>query len=111
VDWLETVTERLSTLGVGRALRQSSGQVYLFGSRARGAATRRSDLDLLVLWETDLPHLERIGRVLWALRDLPVVVEPVVLTPEEFQDRRELPFLRGVMKEARLLYERGETAA
>ena len=42
---------------------------------------------------------------------MPVVVEPVVLTPQEFQDRRELPFLRGVMKEARLLYERGETAA
>ena len=103
MEWLKTVTERLSALGVGR--------VYLFGSRARGAATRRSDLDLLVLWETDLPHLERIGRVLWALRDLPVVVEPVVLTPQEFQDRRELPFLRGVMKEARLLYERRETAA
>jgi predicted nucleotidyltransferase len=103
MDWLDTLAVQLSALGVER--------VYLFGSHARGSSTSRSDLDLLVLWETDLPPLERIGRVLWALRELPVVVEPVVLTPKEFQERRELPFLRGVMKEARLIYERGETAA
>lgn len=86
-------------------------RVYLFGSHARGTATRRSDLDLLVLWETDLPPLERIGQVLWALRDLPFAVEAVILTPQEFANRRELPFLRGVMKEAKLIYECGETAA
>ncbi len=102
MDWLEPACEALKALGVER--------VYLFGSHARGTATRRSDLDLLVLWPTDLPPLERIGRVLWALRALPLPVEAVVLTPEEFAARRELPFLRGVMKEARLIYECGETA-
>jgi predicted nucleotidyltransferase len=86
-------------------------RVYLFGSHARGTATRRSDLDLLIFWETDLPPLERIGQVLWALRDLPFPVEAVVLTPQEFENRRELPFLRGVLKEAKLIYERGKTAA
>lgn len=82
----------------------------LFGSHARGTPTRRSDLDLLVLWNTNLPPLERIGQVLWALRDLPMPVEAIVLTPQEFQSRCEGPFLRGVMKEARRIYERGETA-
>ena len=101
--WLELVRERLGAMGVER--------IYLFGSYARGTATRRSDLDLLVLWPTELPPLERLGRVLWALRDLPLPVEAIVLTPQEFASRRELPFLRGVMKEARLIYERGETAA
>lgn len=103
VGWLEAVRERLGAMGVD--------QVYLFGSHARGTATRRSDLDLLVLWQTELPPLERMGRVLWALRDLPWPVEAIVLTPQEFGNRRELPFLRGVMKEAKLIYERGETAA
>jgi predicted nucleotidyltransferase len=103
VVWLELVRERLGAMGVER--------VYLFGSYARGTATRRSDLDLLVLWPTELPPLERLGQVLWALRDLPLPVEAIVLTPQEFASRRELPFLRGVMKEARLIYERGETAA
>jgi predicted nucleotidyltransferase len=103
VGWLEAVRERLGAMGVER--------VYLFGSHARGTATRRSDLDLLVLWETDLPPLERIGQVLWALRELPFAVEAVILTPQEFENRRGLPFLRGVMQEAKLIYERGKTAA
>ena len=103
VVWLELVRERLGAMGVER--------VYLFGSYARGTATRRSDLDLLVLWPTELPPLERLGQVLWALRDLPLPVEAIVLTPQEFASRRELPFLRGVMKEARLIYERGEATA
>ncbi|GIW24937.1 MAG: hypothetical protein KatS3mg069_1204 [Meiothermus sp.] len=101
-DWA-AVAERLAPLGVER--------VYLFGSHARGTATRRSDLDLLVLWETPLSPLERIGTVLSALKDLPWVVEPVVLTPAELENRRDLPFLKGVLKEAKLLYERGKTTA
>jgi len=100
---LDAVAERLAPLGVER--------VYLFGSHARGTATRRSDLDLLVLWETPLSPLERIGQILLALRELPWVMEPVVLTPAEFEERRDLPFLKGVLKEAKLLYERGKTAA
>jgi len=103
VGWLELVRERLGTMGVER--------VYLFGSHARGTATRRSDVDLLVLWETDLPPLERMGQVLWALRDLPLPVEAIVLNQQEFASRRELPFLRSVIKEAKLIYERGKTAA
>ncbi len=100
--WLPGAVNRLAALGVER--------VFLFGSWARGRATRRSDLDLLVIWQTDLPPTERIGLVLQALKDAPLSVEPVVYTPEEFADRRDLPFLRGVLKEARVLYERGEAA-
>lgn len=101
--WLPVAARRLAALGVDRVL--------LFGSWARGRASRRSDLDLLIVWPTDLPPLERIGRVLQTLRDAPLPVEPVVYTPEEFADRRDLPFLRAVLQEARVLYERGETAA
>lgn len=54
--------------------------------------------------------LERIGWLLWALRDLPLPVDAIVLTPQEFASRCQLSFLRGVMKEAKLIYERGETA-
>lgn len=100
--WLPGAVNSLAALGVERVL--------LFGSWARGRATRRSDLDLLVVWQTDLPPLERIGRVLRALKDAPLPIEPVVYTPQEFMGRRDLPFLRGVLEEARVLYERGETA-
>ncbi|MDW8482504.1 MAG: nucleotidyltransferase domain-containing protein [Meiothermus sp.] len=77
----------------------------MFGSHAWGAAPRCSDLDLLV-WQTSLPPLERIGRVPRTLGELPWGVEPVVLTPAELEEeRRRLPFLRSVLKEARLVYE------
>ncbi|BAW00477.1 DNA polymerase beta domain-containing protein region [Thermus thermophilus] len=37
--------------------------------------------------------------------------QAIVLTPEEFQERRELPFLQGVLLEAKPLYERGKAPA
>ena len=83
----------------------------LFGSHARGTADRRSDLDLLVVARTSLPPLERIGLVLELLKDAPLPVEALVLTPEEFQERRDLPFLQGVLREAKPLYERGKAPA
>jgi len=53
--------------------------LYLFGSHARGTATQHSDLDLLVLWETDLPPLERIGQV----DGRPGSLDAGPLTPED----------------------------
>ncbi|WP_018112047.1 nucleotidyltransferase domain-containing protein [Thermus igniterrae] len=85
--------------------------LYPFGSHARGTADRRSDLDLLVVARTDLPPLARIGLVLELLHDAPLPVEALVLTPEELAERRELPFLQGVLREARPIYERGKTPA
>ncbi|GAA6756813.1 nucleotidyltransferase domain-containing protein [Thermus thalpophilus] len=99
--YLEGAVERLRSAFALEAL-------YLFGSHARGTADARSDLDLLVVAETDLPPLERIGRVLELLKDAPLPVEAIVLTPRELAERKDLPFLAGVLKEAVPLYERGE---
>ena len=56
-----------------------------FGSYARGVADAWSDLDLVVVIETDLPRLER-GQLLADLYDaLPVSLDLVVFTPSEFQ--------------------------
>ncbi|TBH21219.1 nucleotidyltransferase domain-containing protein [Thermus thermamylovorans] len=85
--------------------------LYLFGSHARGTADPRSDLDLLVVARTPLPPLKRIGLVLELLQDAPVPVDVLVLTPEELDERRELPFLRGILRGALPLYERGKEAA
>jgi predicted nucleotidyltransferase len=80
--------------------------VLLFGSRARGTATRRSDLDLLLVCETPAGPLERIERVLRLLQDSPWPVEPVVLTPGELQSMSHRPFIRRILAEGRILYER-----
>ena len=68
-------SEPLHPAGVKRAV--------AFGSYARGVAGARSDLDLVVVIETDLPRLER-GRLLGDLCDaLPVSLDVLVSTRAE----------------------------
>ena len=56
-----------------------------FGSDARGVADAWSDLDLVVVIETDLPRLDR-GGLLGDLYDaLPVSLDLLVFTPREFE--------------------------
>ena len=70
-------SEPLRAAGVKRAI--------AFGSYARGVADAWSDLDLVVVMETDLPRLDR-GRLLGELYDsLPVSLDVLVFTPAEFE--------------------------
>jgi predicted nucleotidyltransferase len=73
----QRATAILRAAGVRRAV--------VFGSWARGEADGFSDLDLVVVMNTDLPRVER-GRELLAQLDkaLPVVVDLIVYTPAEF---------------------------
>ncbi len=69
--------EPLSAAGAKRAI--------AFGSYARGVADAWSDLDLVVVIETDLPRLDR-GGLLGDLYDaLPVSLDLLVFTPPEFE--------------------------
>ena len=103
-SWLEE--------GVARLVRELEPErIVLFGSWARGTATRRSDIDLCVIWKTDLSPLDRIGKVLVLLKDAPRPIEAVVYTPEELVRMEESPFIRRIVKEGKVLYERGRIAA
>lgn len=76
-DLARIASEPLRAAGVQRAV--------AFGSYARGVADAWSDLDLVVVMETDLPRLER-GRLLAGLYDaLPVSLDVLVFTPAEFE--------------------------
>jgi predicted nucleotidyltransferase len=81
-------------------------RVILFGSWARGEASRDSDLDLLVV----LPLAEsrhRIAlRLLKALAGLPVPKDVIVLSPEEWELKRDIPgtIAYPADREGRLLY-------
>ena len=69
--------EPLHAAGASRAI--------AFGSYARGVADAWSDLDLVVVMETDLPRVER-GVLLGDLYDvIPVSLDLLVFTPSEFE--------------------------
>jgi len=83
-------------------------KVILFGSRARGEARLGSDLDILVIQDSDEPRYRRSAPLYAALANLPVEVEVVVYTPAEMEEwagvRQAL--VTTALREGRVLYER-----
>lgn len=64
-------------------------RIYLFGSRARGAAPPDSDYDLLVVVSAwDLPGYRRDQLACRALRGVGAAKDVLVLTRAEFEARR-----------------------
>lgn len=61
-------------------------RIILFGSRARGDHRPDSDVDLLVVKESDEPRYARSGKLYTALARLPVEVEILVYTPVEIAE-------------------------
>jgi len=66
-------------------------EVILFGSYAKGKATEDSDIDLLIISESKERFFERQATVRRLLRDLKkkIPVSPIVLTPQELEDRKK----------------------
>ena len=61
--------------------------IYLFGSTASGTARYGSDIDILLVTETDERPIDRGIDILNAL-DIDTTVDLIVLTPEEFTKYR-----------------------
>jgi len=83
-------------------------RIILFGSWARGNATPRSDVDLLVILpKVDNKRLAAVG-IRRILADLPVAKDILVTTPEEIDRKGHLigTILRPALEEGKVLYER-----
>ncbi|NJO83371.1 MAG: nucleotidyltransferase domain-containing protein [Blastochloris sp.] len=82
-------------------------RIVLFGSHARQTARTNSDLDLLVVEESDLPRYRRAARYLRALTGLFPAKDVVVWTPSEIAAWSQVPnaFITTALREGRVLYE------
>lgn len=95
---LQQIVARLSALpGVER--------ISVFGSYAHGRADLFTDLDVLVVMETEQPFTERL-RMLYGLLAAPVDMDLVCYTPHEFSQLQDQPFLKRVRQEEVVLYEK-----
>ncbi|MGC8873284.1 MAG: nucleotidyltransferase domain-containing protein [Chloroflexia bacterium] len=93
--YLSCLREELERLKC--ALREiGAREVCLFGSGARGKSHWGSELDLLVVLDTELPFVDRLSLLYLAL--LPrMPVDILAYTPEEFTVLRESnPLVRSV---------------
>lgn len=82
-------------------------KVILFGSHARHDATRRSDLDLLVIVPMAEHRIEESVRLRLALRNLPIAVDLIVYTRADVEQRGNLPgtMLYHALREGKVLYD------
>jgi predicted nucleotidyltransferase len=86
-------------------------KIILFGSYARGEAREDSDIDLLIVAETDLPPPERYPAVRRVVGDLPYAFDLFLIPPAQYHRRRtvvnNLEYLAD--KYGRVMYERSAT--
>jgi predicted nucleotidyltransferase len=82
-------------------------KIILFGSYCAGEIGEWSDLDMVIVKETDAPFLDRTRHVLALLRPR-VGLDVLVYTPEEFEQlSRERAFLREeIVAKGQVIYER-----
>lgn len=79
-------------------------RIILFGSMARDKAALASDLDLLIVMDSDLDFIERTAQIYRCFKP-EVGMDIMVYTPEEFDRMRTNPFIRNIIAEGRVLYE------
>jgi len=100
-ELLDNIVQRILLVG-------SPHRIVLFGSRARGDTHEDSDLDLLIIEDSDLPRYRRAPRYLRALLGVFPAKDVVVWTPAEVESWRQVPnaFVTTALREGRTLYER-----
>jgi len=83
-------------------------RIILFGSAARGDAGPDSDVDLLVVTRVKGSKREKAVEIGVALNGIPVPMDVVVTTPENFECRKEVAgtIERPAAREGRLIYAR-----
>ena len=83
-------------------------KIILFGSYAYGKPRANSDVDLLIIKETEKPFYNRWAEVCRIVSDLRryIPFSPFVLTPTEWQIRVEMgdPFIQEIFEKGKILY-------
>ena len=80
--------------------------ILVFGSVARGTATEDSDLDLMVIMDTDLPYFERTLAVRRCIGVTTVPIDILAFTPEEIEEgkTKKGSIISEVLNTGRVIY-------
>lgn len=83
-------------------------KIFLFGSYATGQANENSDIDLLVIKNTQEPRHKRSLEIQKLLIGSKLPVDILVYTNDEFEEEKSLKnsFVNSAIHGAQLIYER-----
>ncbi len=100
-DQIEEITQRI-------VASVEPDRVILFGSRARGDNSERSDYDICVL-KTGVPHRRTLAKQIYRLLyDSGAAVDVIVETPERFEQLKNNRFLvyNAIAEHGRVIYDK-----
>jgi uncharacterized protein len=84
-------------------------KIIIFGSYAKETTHENSDLDLLIIQETDEPKYKRSKTIRQLFDQQPCAMDILVYTPNEYEHLMQfkslIPYI--ATKEGKIVYERG----
>lgn len=115
---MEMVTSKRTVLSIQeiesafRPVLQTAGalKAILYGSYARGEADEYSDIDLIIVANTERRFVDRYEDFWPLVKHAAKSVDLLVYTPSELEEmiRRHNPFIARVLEEGVVIYEAGQ---
>lgn len=103
------LTEKEIEKLIGRIVARIQPQrIIIFGSYAKDSATAQSDLDILVITETELPMANRGDDLKPILSNSLIPVDVHFYTPEEIEEYSQEPFsfISSILKSGRIVFQK-----
>ena len=81
-------------------------EVIIFGSYAKGTATIKSDLDIFVIKETEVPMANRVDELVPMLSHTLIPIDVHIYTPEEIEAYSQEPFsfVSSILKSCKTVF-------
>jgi len=81
-------------------------KIILFGSYAKGTPNEHSDLDILVIKETNVPQHQRPREIRKYLRGLGIPMDIIVYTKSEIEkwENVKMAFISQVLEKGKVIY-------
>ena len=98
--------ERINKLLLPVFMNSRARKAYLFGSFSKGTQTRKSDLDLMIITDTDKRFFDRYDdyeKIQQILADRSV--DMLIYTSEEISNISHRVFIKKILEEGEIIYE------
>lgn len=103
-------SNKINEIATRIAARFNPDKIILFGSYANGTQKEDSDLDLLIIQDSDLPPQKRGFDIRMSLIGAEIPFDILIYTKSEFEQEknRSFSFLSTAIKNSKVLYERAD---